>query len=174
MDTRPGSQKVKTTMTSNDKSKKGQGQKLTIKQKKLVEALPKSSSVAEAGEKAGYAYRQDAHRALKGIAERAPEVLERLGLTIEYVADKCLRPLLGANKTELIVSNGIVMSREEVPAPDIRLRAIDTWAKLMGAYTAQKLQLSGDLSLDFNHVSDDELDRTIADLASPSQPPAEA
>jgi hypothetical protein len=150
------------------------GQKLTLKQKKLVEALPKSNSVAEAGEKAGYYDRKTAHRALKSVSERAPEVLERLGLTIEYVADKCLRPLLEANKTELIVSNGIVMSREEVPAPELRLRAIDTWARLKGAYTAQKVQLSGDLSLDLNHVSDDELDRTIADLARPSQPPAKA
>jgi hypothetical protein len=107
-------------------------------------------------------------------ADCAPEVLQRLGLTIEHVADKCLRPLLEANKTELVVSNAIVMSREEVPAPDIRLRAIDTWAKLMGAYTAQKVQLSGDLSLDLNHVSDDELDRTIADLTEPSQPQAKA
>ena len=44
------------------------GEKLTLKQKKLVEALPLSGSVAEAGKKAGYADRQDAHQALKGIA----------------------------------------------------------------------------------------------------------
>ena len=85
-------------MTAPRKPKGKQEQKLTLKQKKLVEALPTSGSVAEAGEKAGYAYRQDAHRALKSVSERAPEVLERLGLTIEHVADKCLRPLLKARE----------------------------------------------------------------------------
>jgi hypothetical protein len=156
------------------KSKTEKGQKLTIKQKKLVEALPKSDSVAEAGEKAGYAYRQDAHRALKSVAERAPEVLERLGLTIEHVADKCLRPLLDAKETKFFASNGVVVETRAVEASDIRLRAVDLWAKLMGAYTAQKVQVSGGLSLDFNHVSDDELDRAIAELTEPSESPAKA
>jgi hypothetical protein len=157
-----------------ENAKTNKGQKLTLKQKKLVEALPKSDSVAEAGEKAGYCDRQTAHRALKGISERAPEILERLGLTIEHVADKCLRPLLDAKETKFFASNGVVMEEREVAASDIRLRAVDLWAKLKGAYTAQKVQVSGGLSLDFNHVSDDELDRAIAELTEPSEPPAKA
>jgi hypothetical protein len=153
-------------MSDNTKKKA----KLTPKQKRLVEGLPKAQSVAEAGARAGYAHRQDAHRALKSIAERAPEVLERLGLSIEYVADKCLRPLLEANEKKFFANGGIVIDTREVPALDIRLRAADLWAKLMGAYTAQKVQLSGDLTLDLNHVSDDELDQTIAKLLGPSEP----
>ncbi|MGC2769073.1 MAG: hypothetical protein WB607_26470 [Candidatus Acidiferrum sp.] len=155
-----------------ENAKTDKGQKLTLKQKKLVEALPKSDSVAEAGEKAGYYDRKTAHRALKSISERAPEILERLGLTIEHVGDKCLRPLLDAKETKFFATNGVVMETREVAANDIRLRAVDLWAKLMGAYTAQKVQVSGGLSLDFNHVSDDELDRAIADLTEPSEPPA--
>jgi hypothetical protein len=157
-------------MATKNSSAKSQKQKLTLKQKKLVEALPKSDSVAEAGEKAGYHDRSTAHRALKGISERAPEVLERLGLTIEHVANKCLRPLLEAKETKFFSDKGIVIQKVDVEANDIRLRAVDLWAKLMGAYTAQKVQVSGGLSLDLSHVSDDELDRTIADLASPSEP----
>ena len=38
-------------------------QKLTLKQSRLIKALPVSDSVAEAGEKAGYHDRQTAHRA---------------------------------------------------------------------------------------------------------------
>ena len=155
-------------------SKSVKSEKLTSKQKKLVEALPVTSSIAEAGTVAGYSDRTAASRALKSISERAPEVLERLGLTIEHVVDKCLRPLLEAKETKFFASNGIVLDTKEVEALDIRIRAIEVWARLMGAYTAQKVQLSGDLSLDLNHVSDDELDRTIADLARPSQPPAKA
>jgi hypothetical protein len=148
-------------------SKSAKGQKLTIKQKKLVEALPKSNSVAEAGQKAGYYQRQNAHRALHGIAERAPEVLERLGMTIEYVAGTVLKPLLEATETKFFANAGIVLETREVPALDTRLRAVDVWAKLKGAYATQKVQFSGDLSLDLNHVSDDELDRFISKLTDP-------
>jgi hypothetical protein len=158
-------------MTARKKSGGKQEQKLTLKQKKLVEALPTSDSVAEAGEKAGYAYRQDAHRALKGIAERAPEVLERLGLTIEHVADKCLRPLLEAKEEKFFADKGVVLTTKEVAALDIRIRAIEVWARLMGAYAGQKVQVSGGLSLDLSHVSDDELDEAIANLLKPPQPP---
>lgn len=154
-------------MAAPKKPEAGKTQKLTLKQTKLLQALPTSASVAEAGQKAGYAYRQDAHRALKSISERAPEVLERLGLTIEHVADKCLRPLLEATETKFFANNGIVLDKREVAALEIRLRAIEVWARLMGAYTAQKVQLSGDLTLDLNHVSDDELDKSIAELLPP-------
>ena len=157
-----------------NKNSSTKGERLTAKQKKLVEALPVTNSIAEAGTVAGYSDRTAASRALKGIAERAPEVLERLGLTIDHVVDKCLRPLLEAKETKFFASNGIVLDTKEVEALDIRIRAIEVWARLMGAYTAQKLQLSGDLTLDFNHVSDDELDRTITDLTRSSQPSAKA
>jgi hypothetical protein len=156
------------------KNNSAKGEKLTLKQKRLVEALPTSDSVAEAGEKAGYYDRKTAHRALKSVSERAPEVLERLGLTIEHVADKCLRPLLEARETKFFANAGIVLDTREVEALDIRIRAIEVWARLMGAYTAQKVQLSGGLSLDFNHVSDDELDQTISSLLEPPQPGAKS
>jgi hypothetical protein len=155
---------------SSKKSETAKDQKLAGKQKKLVEALPVTKSIAEAGSVAGYSDRTAASRALKGIAERAPEVLERLGLSIEYVVNNCLRPLLRAKETKFFADKGIVMHRETVEANDIRIRAIEVWARLMGAYTAQKVQLSGGLSLDLSHVSDDELDRTIASLIGPSQP----
>jgi hypothetical protein len=63
-----------------------------------------------------------------------------------------------------------VLDQREVKANDTRIRAIEVWARLMGAFTAQKVQLSGGLSLDFNHVNDDELDQTIANLLEPPQP----
>lgn len=153
------------------KDKNGK-QKLTVKQARLIKALPVSVSVAEAGEKAGYHHRQTTHRALKAVSERAPEVLERLGLTIEHVADKCLRPLLDAKKTEFFQHQGIVMTEREVEALEIRLRAIEVWAKLMGAYTPQKLEVSGDLGL--IHASDAELDEAIKTLTGAVEPPAKA
>jgi len=149
-------------------------QKLTLKQAKLVKALPNSKSLAEAGEKAGYYDRPTTHRALKSISERAPEVLERLGLTIEHVANNCLRPLLEAKETKFFADKGIVIETRDVAALEVRLRAIEVWAKLMGAYTAQKVQLSGDLTLDLNHVSDEELDSRISALLTPPEPSTDA
>jgi len=153
-------------------SKVTKSEKLTLKQKKLVEALPTVNSISEAGAAAGYSDRTAASRALKTIGERAPEVLERLGLNIEHVVNNCLRPLLEAKETKFFANQGVVLDTREVEALDIRLRAVDLWARLMGAYTAQKVQVSGELSLDFNHVSDDELDQIITKLLEPPRPPA--
>jgi hypothetical protein len=85
------------------------------------------------------------------------------------VADKCLRPLLSAKESKFFADKGIVLTTKEVAALDIRIRAIEVWARLMGAYTPQKLQVSGGLSLDLSHVSDDELDQTIAGFLEPPQ-----
>lgn len=138
--------------------------KLTVKQSRLLKAIPNSKTLSEAGAKAGFACRQSAHVAFNGIAEKTPEVLERLGLTSEYVVDKCLRPLLTATETKFFQNQGIVMERVDVEALDIRLRAIDVWAKLAGAYSVQKLDVRGNLHLDVTHVSDEELDEAITDL----------
>lgn len=154
------------------KSPKSPKTTLTLKQAKLLKEIPTAASIAEAGEKAGYYDRQTAHRALKGIAERAPEVLERLGLTVEFVADKCLRPLLEAKETKFFANQGIVLDTREVEALDIRLRAVDLWGRLMGAFTAQKLQVSGNLNLDLNHASDAELDNAITALLGADESPA--
>jgi hypothetical protein len=142
-------------------------QKLTLKQSKLLKALPTSGSVAEAGEKAGYADRTAAHRALKNLVEKTPEILERLGLGIESTVDKYLLPLLDATETKFFAKDGVVIEHRDVAALEIRLRAFEVWARLMGAYTAQKVQLSGGLTVDLNHVSDEELDQSIADLLPP-------
>jgi hypothetical protein len=158
-------------MTASKKSKQEPKPKLTVKQKKLVEALSTSDSVAEAGERAGYSDRKAAHRALKSVSEHAPEVLERLGLTVEHVVDKCLRPLLEAKERKFFANQGLVLDTREVEALDIRLRAVDLWAKLMGAYTPQKVQVSGGLTVDLGNLSDDELDKTISNLINASQPP---
>jgi ribonuclease D len=152
-------------------TKKG---KLTLKQARLIKALPESNSVAEAGAKAGYADRPSTHRALKTISEKTPEVIERLGLTVEHVVNNCLRPLLEAEETKFFANQGLVMDQRNVAALDIRLRAIDIWAKLKGAYTPQKVQVSGDLNLELMHATDEELDQAIADLTGSPEPQAKA
>jgi ribonuclease D len=63
---------------------------LTLKQQKLVNALPTAASVSEAGRQAGYFDAPTAHRALESIREKMPQVLERHGLTPDFAAKKCL------------------------------------------------------------------------------------
>ncbi len=101
-------------------------------------------------------------------------MLERLGLTYDYILDKCLRPLLEARETKFFQKEGIVMQEKEVEALDIRLRAIDTWAKLAGAYSVQKVNVSGNLSVGVTNVGDAELEESIASLLGRPEPKTEA
>lgn len=159
-------------MTAPRKSKEKCKQRLTVRQQKLVEALTMTKSIAEAAGMAVYSDRTAASPALKAISERVPEVLEGVGASIEYVVNNCLRPLMDAKETKFFTKAGIVLDTREVPALDARIRSLEIWAKLIGAYMSQKVQVSGGLSPDFNNVSDDELDQTISNLLeSPRQEP---
>src|SRR5713101_4710963 len=126
--------------TKKATKKKRRGRELTLKQAKLVNALPTAASVSEAGRKAGYAYAQDAHRALESIREKMPAVLDRHGLTPDFAAEKCLK-LMNAKEKKCFASNGLVMEEREVEALDIQLRALDAWAKMYGAFREDKVQV---------------------------------
>jgi hypothetical protein len=157
-------------MTAPKKSREERKRRLTVRQQKLVEALTMSKSIAEAATVAGYSDRTAASPALKGISETAPEVLEGVGASIGYVVNNCLRPLMEAKETKFFTKAGIVLDTREVPALDARIRALEIWAKLIGAYMSQKVQVSGGLFPDFSNVSDDELDQTISNLLEPPRP----
>ena len=157
-------------MTAPKKSKEERKQRLTVGQQKLIEALTMTKSIAEAATVAGYSDRTAASPALKGIPERAPEVLEGVGASIEYVVNNCLRPLMDAKETKFFTKAGIVLDTREVPALDTRIHALEIWARLMGAYMSQKVQVSEGRSPEFNNVSDDELDQTISNLLEPPRP----
>ena len=67
-----------------------------------------------------------------------------------------------ANETKSFASNGIVMEKREVAALDVRLRAIEVWAKLAGAYT-QKVEVGGRIEhgIDLSGVPDSILQRVV-------------
>lgn len=117
------------------KLKKGDKRReLSVKQHKLVRALKNADSVAEAGRVAGYNTRQSANRAFHAVSEKMPEVMDRLGLTNEYLVDKCLRPLLHAKETKFFAHEGKVVDKVQVEALGIRDSALDKAFKLRGAY----------------------------------------
>ena len=132
-------------MATNKATKKKKGSReLTLKQAKLVKALPTSASVSEAGRKAGYSDAPTAHRALATIREKMPDVLDRHGLTADFAAQKCLK-LMDAKETRFFAKDGLVMETREVEALDVQLRALDAWAKMYGAFREDKIQV------DVNH-----------------------
>jgi hypothetical protein len=107
--------------------------KLSLKEEKLVNALTKVDSVAEAGRLAGYNTKQAAHQALARVRERAPEALQRLGITRDRVFQK-LGALMDAKETKFFADKGVVMETREVEAQDIQMRATVELAKMHGAY----------------------------------------
>ena len=107
--------------------------KLSRKEERLVDALTKVDSVAEAGRLAGYNTKQAAHQALARVRERTPETLQRLGITRDRVFLK-LGNLLDAKETKFWADKGVVMETRQVEAQDIQMRAAVELAKMHGAY----------------------------------------
>ena len=94
---------------------------------------------AEAARAAGYSKRSAkslGHKMLKSIAERMPEVLERMGYQDEKLITKYLEPLLRAKDTKFFAHKGKVRDRRDVADNDIRLKALDTVFRLKGSYAA--------------------------------------
>ena len=107
---------------------------LSHKQQKLIKALPKAASVSEAGRIAGYSVAPSAHRALKAIERRMPEILDRHGLTEDYLVEKCLKPGLKANETKFFAHEGIVTDSRTVVAWGERRAYLDMANRLRGSY----------------------------------------
>ena len=114
-----------------EKRQKRKRSALTLKQAKLLKALPTSASVSEAGRKAGYYDAPTAHRALESIGEKMVEVLERHGLTADFAAKKCLS-LMNAKEKKFATFMGSFTDEREVDDLDVQLRALELWAKLYG------------------------------------------
>jgi hypothetical protein len=109
-------------------------EQLTIKQKKLVEALAVAENQTEAGRMAGYATKQATSNALNRIRVNAPEVLEQLGFSLEVVIDKYFRPGLEAKEAKFFAHQGKIVSTRNVINWNARHRYLDTYLKITGAY----------------------------------------
>src|SRR5439155_15310244 len=83
---------------------------------------------------AGYApHRQQGFKVEQRIAEKAPEVFNRIGLTVERFGKK-LEQLLEAKEVKHFANKGIVLDTKEVEALDIQSRAVDMGLRTHGAY----------------------------------------
>lgn len=85
------------------------GHKFSNRQKKLLQELPNSKTVTEAAIKAGYSPKtagQGGHQAIKAMRGRIPDLMDRIGLSEEFLIERHLKRHLTKTRT--------VFVREEV------------------------------------------------------------
>src|ERR1700683_2270347 len=112
----------------------GKPNKLTIKEARLVKALPTSGSVSEAGRKAGYSTAPNTHRALANIRRKSPEILASIGLDLETVLETCLKPGLQSMEVRLAQHEGRFTDERVLADGHVRHKYLDTYLKIQGAY----------------------------------------
>ncbi len=118
-----------------------EAERLTLRQRRLLEEIPRCKSLAEAARRAGYSPKhagQAGYLALNRIARKAPEVLEREGCTLEWLIEKVLKPGLEASRLHLFEEQGIVTDRRERPDWSVRLAFLTLALKLHGAFPGHR------------------------------------
>lgn len=115
-----------------EKAKEKRKRSLNPKQKKLVKALTTANSVAEAGRIAGYGTRESAHRALKNVKEKLPDLMERLGMTDEWLMKLVKSGAEGAMRVTTIVDRGIFMEDHESADHVLRFKYQEMTARIKG------------------------------------------
>lgn len=123
------------TIMSDEGQKKTKAKRLTQKERKLVVAVTKTANVSEAGRIAGYSDAPAAHKAMKRIERKMPEILDAHGLTDDYVVRECLKPGLMAMETQFFANKGIVLDSKDTIAWGPRHQFLETWMKLKGLNT---------------------------------------
>jgi len=154
------------------KKRKQRKRVLGPKQQRLIRVLTNADSVSHAGEMAGYGTRQSTHRALQSIRRTASEILTEIGYgPTKALSD--LREMADAKETKFWAHQGSVISREDVEANDIRLRARVELNKMHGHYPAGANDPSGnqraaDADTVYLVVTDERRSARLAALLSPS------
>ncbi|SRR6266550_7244718 len=113
--------------------------KLTVRQVLLIKNLTKGMTIADAARQAGYSEenpRQVGSTALAAVREKMPAILDKHGLTQDYLVDKCLRPLMDATETKFFQKDGKITDEAEVIAWGPRKDGLDMAFKLRGDYAA--------------------------------------
>jgi len=128
------------------------GPKLSPRQINLLKEIPRSKTIGEAAKKAGYApkhARQGGHQALQQMRGRIPDLMDRLGLTEEFLIDRHLRRHLTKTKTVFIREDVIekvkvgrrieevvrhVVKKYTMDDNAIQLQALDKALLIQGSY----------------------------------------
>ena len=111
--------------------------KVTPRQSKFVQAFVKTRSVKQAALIAGYSPKnpsESGQNVLAALREKAPEVMARLGLTMERVIGNHLVPLLHATETKFAQYEGEFTDFVDLEDNSIRLGATRTALQLLNAF----------------------------------------
>jgi hypothetical protein len=103
---------------------------LDNKQRKLLQNLIDGMEPREACLAAGYGNSSG----MRGLQDKMPDIMARLGLTDEILVEVYLKPLLVANETKFFANKGIVCDQKDVAALEVRRATLDMAFKLRGSY----------------------------------------
>lgn len=116
----------------------------STRQKIALQAMANGATLKEAGELAGYATPQNRYDAMKRLADRIGPLMDRLGLTEEYIV-KSLKEAMQANRTELAQYKGEFTDIAEVPDNPTRIKAIEAAARIRRMFPEREVE-DGDKS----------------------------
>ncbi len=114
---------------------------LTYRERMLIECLSQGMSVTRAALKAGYSDQnpgQSGYQALKAIREKAPELLDRHGLTDEALIEKHLKPMLNATRTVYVKHKGKITDEREVIAWVPCIASLELAFRIRGMYKSEQ------------------------------------
>jgi phage terminase small subunit len=123
--------------------------KLTNRQRRFIEELPRCKSLAEAARRAGYSSKfagQAGYLALQRIGQKAPELLENIEITLEELIEKSIKPGLEATKTIHITYQGKITAEFVQPDWHARLEMAKLCLRLHGAYSSGRDKRKSDVS----------------------------
>jgi len=152
------------------------GKGLTSKQIRLVKAFLKAKSAkqpitkGEAAEEAGYSPKnptQSANQALAAIRLKAPEIMDKLGLSVETLIEKHLTPLLNAEETKLVIHEGKVTERVNLADNTTRRYATRMAFELQGAFPPQDPQLAAQVGVEVLILDVPRPDRSAINVTPP-------
>ena len=138
---------------------------LNPKQSRFAKEFAKGRNLRESAILAGYPPKnasQSGRQVLDAIAERSPEVMRKLGLTLERVIEKHLTPLLNATETKFSQFEGEFTDFVEVADNGIRLGATRAAFELLNAFPPRDPALAAQVGVDVIVLDVPRPDRTIA------------
>ncbi len=125
------------------------GGMLTPKQGVFLQAFAESRSKTKAAIAAKYANPgQAGYKAYEALLEKAPEVIARMGITLESVVENYLIPQMNAVEVKLAQHEGKFTDSAELAAWPIQQRATRTLLELMGAFPGEDEKLGSKPNVD--------------------------
>jgi hypothetical protein len=181
MPNKSGSKKKKPQRvpSKSEDVKNGKAGNLTVRQSRMAKILSENAvkSRSEAAILAGLSPknpRQSAYQALESIKKKAPEIMDALGLSLPYIIDKHLRPLMEATETKVFAHEGEITDYAELADNTTRRYATNMALELHGAYPTEQEKQQGSLGVEVIVVDIPRPDRNAVGVkvtATTSAPP---